>query len=67
MYKLFTFNSEIVGACKIEGTMQVCFNFSDPANTDYQAYLLWLAEGNFPFAADALMPQENGNTFTLSA
>ncbi len=39
----------------------------DPANTDYQAYLAWLAEGNIPFAADALMPQENGDTFTLSA
>ena len=39
----------------------------DPANTDYQAYLAWLAEGNIPFAADGLMPQENGNTFTLSA
>jgi hypothetical protein len=38
----------------------------DPANVDYQAYLAWLAEGNVPLAADALVPQENGDTFTLS-
>jgi hypothetical protein len=28
----------------------------DPANTDYQAYLKWLAEGNQPLPADEGIP-----------
>lgn len=28
----------------------------DPANTDYQAYLKWLAEGNKPLPADEAQP-----------
>jgi len=30
----------------------------DPANTDYQAYLAWLAEGNAPIGADEPLPAD---------
>ena len=30
----------------------------DPANTDYQEYLKWLAEGNAPLGADEPTQQE---------
>lgn len=29
-----------------------CIPLTDPANTDYQAYLTWLEEGNKPLPAD---------------
>lgn len=32
-----------------DGSMSIPF---DPANTDYQAYLKWLEEGNEPLPAD---------------
>ena len=49
MYKLFK-NSRNEINCVIRTTDNACIPF-DPANTDYQEYLKWVAEGNTPEAA----------------
>ena len=48
MFKLSTIEN-----CVIRTTDGAVIPF-DPANTDYQAYLKWLEEGNTPLPADEL-------------
>ena len=57
MYKLIKspFDGEIRTVNKQDGNMLLSIPF-DPDNTDYQAYLKWLAEGNTP------LPTEEGTT-----
>jgi hypothetical protein len=50
IYKLYKTDKSILepdAAMTVGVSPQVSFTF-DPANTDYQAYLKWLEEGNTP-------------------
>jgi hypothetical protein len=53
MYKLETTTSDL-GAVRssIRRLSDMASIPTDPANSDYQAYLAWLAEGNVPTPAD---------------
>ena len=53
MYKLFksAVTQKIVSVVKADGSDVLVIPF-DPDNTDYQAYLKWLAEGNTPEGAE---------------
>ena len=51
MYKIVKDQATGNDAC-IQRLSDNAFIPFDPANTDYQAYLAWLAEGNTPEAAE---------------
>jgi hypothetical protein len=52
MYKLQkNFQNEVVAVTIVGQQISIP---SDPANTDYVAYLAWLEEGNTPEAADEI-------------
>ena len=52
MYKLVNNKeNQPCGVLKTDGNVFLSIPF-DPANTDYQEYLKWVAEGNTPLPAD---------------
>lgn len=50
MYKLINYQETVVGVTRLVDN--ACIPF-DQDNTDYQAYLKWLSEGNTPLPADS--------------
>ena len=51
MYKQYLNRDGSIANAIIRTTDAACIPF-DPANTDYQAYLKWLDEGNTPLPAN---------------
>ena len=58
MYQL-TLNTPMGAAQCVKRLADNAFIPFDPANTDYQEYLKWLAEGNEPLPADAQSTDSN--------
>jgi hypothetical protein len=52
MYKKYQTPSNQDGVMRDNGDGTFTFFLCDPANTDYQQYLAWLAEGNTPLPAE---------------
>ena len=52
MYQLIKTPQGEISLATIKRLSDNAFIPFDPANTDYQAYLKWLAEGNTPLPAD---------------
>jgi len=51
MYKLYL-NDRTNEPCMVQRLSDNAYIPFDPANTDYQAFLAWIAEGNTPTPAD---------------
>jgi hypothetical protein len=51
-YKLYKALGNADAAMKTNEDGSITSFLFDPANSDYQAYLLWLSEGNTPEPAD---------------
>ena len=52
MYKLSPLGWNETKSTSVIDLEKMCAIPFDPANTDYQAYLKWLAEGNTPLPAE---------------
>jgi len=52
MYKLYKTQYGNNGVMRFNSDGSLTSFLEDPDNTDYQAYLKWLAEGNQPLPAD---------------